>query len=472
MTEDWTKEWERRVVNGVYPLRRFLARSSHSVVFLTECKAQNVAQAAIKILPADPALAETQLSYWRRVSTLSHPRLIRIFDTGRCELGGHKFLFVVMEYAEQNLGQILPHRGLTVDETRDLLPGVLDGLAYLHGKNLVQGACKPPNLLVVDDQLKLASDTIRPAGERHAGNAKPTVYDPPESKNGRMGTPGDMWALGITLVEALTQSPPDWSRERADAVSLPANLPPEYADAVGKCLSRSPAQRPTVGELAAQFKHSGAMRPESAATPPAPEPLVGAPPAQRFTKTRFLITAGAVALMTVWIIWAGTRFFHAHAAGGQPATAPQPPLPSQLPAASQLPASQPSPWQPPGSQPRPQTSTPPAAAAPRTAPDNPRSASPSSPIVHQEMPDVSRTARESIHGIIKVGVRVALDRAGNVAAAALENPASSKYFTRVAVEAARKWKFVPADDQASRVWLLRFEFTRAGTAAHAAVFRP
>src|SRR5580700_181926 len=116
MTDDWTKEWERRIVNGVYPLRRFLGRSNHSVVFLTECLARNVPQAAIKILPATPARAEAQLAYWRRVATLSHPHLMRLLDTGRCQLGGHNFLFVVMDLAEQNLAQILPGRPLTPDE--------------------------------------------------------------------------------------------------------------------------------------------------------------------------------------------------------------------------------------------------------------------------------------------------------------------------------------------------------------------
>ena len=454
MTEDWTKEWERRIVNGVYPLRRFLGRSNHSVVFLTECKAQNLAQAAIKILPADPALAERKLAHWRRVATLSHPRLLRIFDAGRCKLGGHKFLFVVMEVADQNLAQILPHRALTSDETRDMLPALLDGLAYLHGKNLVQGAFKPPNVLVIGDQVKLASDTIRPAGEAHSSLTKSTAYDPPEAKSGRIATSGDIWALGITLVEALTQTPPDWSRERADPVSLPANLPPEYADAVGKCLNRNPAQRPTVGELAAQLRHSGAMRPQSAAPPAAHEPLLGAPPAQKFTKTRFLVTAGAVALLTVWVVWAGMHVFHTRASGAQPVAAASLPPQSQAQAQAQ-----------PQSQAQPQPQAQPQSAARASLPA-------SSPIVHQEMPEVSRSARESIRGVIKVGVRVALDRSGNVAAAALENPGSSKYFTHVATEAARQWKFVPADDQASRVWLLRFEFTRSGTIAHAAVVRP
>ncbi|MGH7878863.1 MAG: hypothetical protein ACREQD_05145, partial [Candidatus Binataceae bacterium] len=64
MAEDWTK-WERQVVNGVFPLRRFLGRSDHSVVFLTEYRAQNLPNAAIKLVPADPVLAEARLSQWR-----------------------------------------------------------------------------------------------------------------------------------------------------------------------------------------------------------------------------------------------------------------------------------------------------------------------------------------------------------------------------------------------------------------------
>jgi serine/threonine protein kinase len=257
MTEDWTKEWERRIVNGLYPLRRFLGRSNHSVVFLTECKAHNVAQAAIKILPANPSLTEAQLAHWRMLATLSHPHLIRLLDAGRCQLGGHNFLFVVMDLAEQNLAQILPGRPLTPDEVRDLLPATLDALAYLHGMNLAHGGLKPPNFLVVDDQLKLASDTIRPTGERTANTAKPSLYDPPEAKQGSGSTAGDIWGLGITLVEALTQTPPVWSRESAESVALPANLAPEFVDTVQRCLNRDPGRRPAIAELVAQFKQAG-----------------------------------------------------------------------------------------------------------------------------------------------------------------------------------------------------------------------
>jgi TonB family protein len=88
-------------------------------------------------------------------------------------------------------------------------------------------------------------------------------------------------------------------------------------------------------------------------------------------------------------------------------------------------------------------------------------------VLHQEIPDVSRHARESIRGVIKIAVRVTVDRSGNVLAATLDNRASSRYFAHAAMDAAKKWKFAQADE-ASRAWLLHFEFTRAGANANAA----
>jgi TonB family protein len=93
-------------------------------------------------------------------------------------------------------------------------------------------------------------------------------------------------------------------------------------------------------------------------------------------------------------------------------------------------------------------------------------------VLHEEMPDVSRRARDSIRGLMTVVVRVTVDSSGDVVAAALDNRASSKYFAHAATEAARKWKFVPSGDQASRVRLLRFDFTRAGTIGQDATPEP
>ena len=431
--EIWTK-WESQIVNGLFPLRRFLGRSNHSVVFLTECRAQNLSKAAIKLVPADPALDEAQLSRWQRMASLSHPHLVRILDSGQCKLGGHPFLFVVMEYAEQTLAQILPHRPLTPDEVREMLIPTLGALAYLHRKNLVQGQLKPTNFLVVNDQLKLASDTIRPAGDPATVSVKPSVYDAPEAKNGAIEAAGDVWGLGVTLVEALTQDPTAALGESSDALT----------GAVRRCLSPNPAGRPSILDLQAQFSPVPAPASPGSPAPASPAPRLPADvkalsqpgPATSPSKTGVLVPAIAVSVIVLVAIWAGMRPFRSPPSSAPPTsgTAQSSPLAVSPAAASQS------------------SATPVSAAA---------------AVLHQEIPALSRGTRDSIRGQIKVTVLVTVDRSGNVIGETLENRGTSRYFARASLEAAKKWKFAPADGQDSRQWLLQFAFTRSGAAGQA-----
>jgi TonB family protein len=88
-------------------------------------------------------------------------------------------------------------------------------------------------------------------------------------------------------------------------------------------------------------------------------------------------------------------------------------------------------------------------------------------VLHEEAPDVAPSALATIRGHIKFAVRVTVDGSGNVVHATLANHSPSRYFTRLAMETAGKWKFAAADNQDSRQWMLRFEFTRDGASAHA-----
>jgi hypothetical protein len=80
-----------------------------------------------------PEDSELQLSRWRQAAELSHPHLIRLYEMGRCEVDGAAVSYLVMEWAEENLAQVLPERALTSDEARAMLETALDVLAYLHG---------------------------------------------------------------------------------------------------------------------------------------------------------------------------------------------------------------------------------------------------------------------------------------------------------------------------------------------------
>ena len=466
-------EWQGAVINGTYPLRQVLHGSDHSAVFLTEHTAQDTSAAAIKIVPAE-RVTLAQLVHWRTAAGLSHPHLIGLLDTGLYQLGGRQFLFVVMEYAEQTLAQVLPQRALTSGEVREMLLPTLDALAYLHGKNLVQGQLKPANFLVVNDQLKLASDTVRPAGAPRVSIALSSLYDPPEAKNGGLSPAGDIWGLGITMVEALTQSLP-WPEEHAGTTCLPPTLPPDFVDLIQRCLTHDPARRPTATELQAELRGAPVVDVPRAIVREAP-PQAAAPQEPAGRHWPLPAIAVPVCLMLLLAIWAGLRMFHGHADAARP-TSGAAQGPAQAPAGAPLVAAQ-----------NPRTllpALPQRAAASASAkskeskPPSPRpgasrperpapplaDASPS--VVHEQMPVVARSALRTIHGHLKVAVLATVDPAGNVSETRLENPGPSSYFARSAKEAAGKWKFAAADGQDSRQWLLSFEFTSSGTTGHA-----
>lgn len=323
--EDWT-QWEGKLVNSVFPLRRFLGSSDRSGVFLTEQTAEQRADVAIKFVPADTVQAEAQLVQWAAATALVHPNLVRIFDVGRYRSDGREYLFTVMEYAEQTLAQILPRRPLAVEEARELLLPTLDALLFLHRKGLIHGRLKPSNFLAVDDRLKLASDSIRPVNHAASGSARTSAYDPPELKERGMNAAGDIWGLGMTLLEALTQRTTAWPEE---TVSLPADLPAPFANAVHRCLSIAPAARPTALDLEALFRSAAPVQSTPAAQPSARQesPPAKAAPPRPPAKASSWAWAIAITLTCAIAAWLIVHYFGNQSAPSQPPTAVPTPAP-------------------------------------------------------------------------------------------------------------------------------------------------
>jgi TonB family protein len=87
-------------------------------------------------------------------------------------------------------------------------------------------------------------------------------------------------------------------------------------------------------------------------------------------------------------------------------------------------------------------------------------------VIEQPLPEVSRSARESIRGTLRVSVKVHVDPTGRVTDAELDTPGPSKYFAGQALKAARKWVFQPGKIDGASVpseWTLQFEFRNTDT---------
>jgi hypothetical protein len=456
MSENWER-WEHEVVNGVFPLRRSVRNSGHSAVFLTEHKSKAIPEALLKLVPAIPTLKEAQLSQWSIASRLSHPCLVRLLDTGSCQLGGLTFLYVVTEYAEQTLAQILAQRVLELEEFKKLMRPVLEGLSFLHRRQLVHGGLKPSNLLMFKERLKLASDAVRPAGDSSASLAPASEFDPPESRDGSYSAAGDVWSLGVLIVEALTQKRPVWTDKMGGPV-LPKSLPAALVGVVLRCLNRNPARRPTVEQLDAEINPMWPVYLASersllpafafAAGPVVNDlPVVQEPPVvmkQPPKRGAFLVRAAMIVAGVLAAGWVGAVLLSRQV----PTQAAAIPVVAAAVAAASAPT---------------QIEKPARVQVPEVAASEPHPRL----SVHEEIPDVPEKALATIHGRMLFAIRVTVDPEGRIVHAVPVGSRASKYFARLCTEAAMRWKFAPADTIAARKWLVHFEFTRGGVLAHA-----
>lgn len=424
MAEDWA-QWEGQLVADEFRLGRYIGGTEQSGVFLTEFGG---VRAAIKLLAGEPR------HEWG--SELTHPHLIRILRTGRWERNNTPFHYVVMEYADEVLAQVIAERPLTTEEARELLGPVLGALAYLHAQGFTHGHVQPANILSAGEQLKISSDGLRKAGEAGGLLRAPGPYDAPEMAEGHIAPPADVWSLGVTLVKALTQRLPALN----GGAPLPESLPEPFREIASHCLRLEPERRWTVSQISSRLARA-ALTPPPARTismPPRAEP---APEPAGFFAQRYTAPVIAVLVVVIGILGA-TRLFRSQTA--------KPPASSPPAVASR-------------------EATPPArpAVSPEEKP------SPTGRIrgkvEKQVTPDVSPQARGTIQGRIRVRVAVRVDTTGRVAGVKLETPRVSRYFANAALEAARRWKFLPSEVEGRPVassWVLEFDFARSGTQMH------
>jgi eukaryotic-like serine/threonine-protein kinase len=259
MSEHW-KRWEGQVIEHKYQLRQFLGSTDHSAVFRAEYRDPEVRNAAVKFLAADLPHAEQVMADWKRAQELSHPNLLKIYSVGTCRIEEMDLLYAAMEYADENLGEILPQRALTVDEAREMLSAVIEVLVYLHVKRLTHGHIKPSNIVALGDSLRVTSDTIEPLVEGRQMRRKRDVYDAPEIPSTAYTPAADVWSLGVTLVETLTQQPAFLPfNETAEPVISPTLREP-FREIATNALRRDPNARWTSLDIAAKLNPEAAEK--------------------------------------------------------------------------------------------------------------------------------------------------------------------------------------------------------------------
>ncbi len=483
--------WVGRLIDRRFPLFEWLRSAESGEIFRTELPGPNTQPAAIRLVSAEIEGAQAQFDDWAQAEGLSHPNLLRIFESGHGRIDENEFLYVVMELPEETLAQVLPTRALTAPEVSEMLPPILGALGHLHAKGLVHGHVTPSNILVVGERVKLSADTVQQTGKLRKLQGGLRIYDAPEIAQGTISPASDVWSLGVTIVEAFTQLPPMRNTNAGGDPGVPKFVPEPFAEIARRCLRIDPAERASLTEVEAIFRTPAvrspskplarptsppvapqaavpvpvppAPAPPAARTPTAPVPKSAQPTPPKPEQVAFAFDEGQpsrralrsvededdnprpristpmiVGLAALVLVLIAALFVRSHKA--KPAPAPENQAES---------TSSPSP-----------TPKPPPARSESTAPNA------KGVVADRVMPNVSPSADKTIRGKISVKVRLWVDRSGAVYRSAIDFDGRSRYFANLALEAAKKWRFRPAranGEPIPTVWVLRFDFRKGKT---------
>jgi serine/threonine-protein kinase len=280
-----------------YVLRERIARGGMASVWRAddEVLARPV---AIKILHQDLAKDATFLERFRQeamsAARLSHPRIVRVFDTGT----DGALTFIVMELFEgEDLAAVLKRGPLDPDRAAWIVSCALEGLAHAHEQGLVHRDVKPGNILVGEDGIVKVTDfgVAKAAFSQDlttTGRVLGTVsYLAPEQiQGGALDGRSDLYSAGVVLYEALTgRAPFVGETDLATATmrltedpmpprAVRAGIPRGLEKVIMTALARDPEQRYASAEdmrLAigrALGDSTGEIRAVPAAPPRAPAP--------------------------------------------------------------------------------------------------------------------------------------------------------------------------------------------------------
>lgn len=230
---------------------------------------------AVKLFPPTPVEDERlrQKAEIAMLAGLDHPGLVTLLDAGSCYAGGPApQTYIVMELvAGPTLADLLRTGPLTRTATAVIGRQLAEALAAVHDGHVVHRDVKPANVLfaeplgddAVTARVKLADFGIARALDAARLTATgltmgtATYLSPEQAAGTAVGTPTDVYALGLVLLECLTGekaftgSVVEVAAARlTTSPAIPTSLGPEWAGLIAGMTRRDPDERLGLGEVA------------------------------------------------------------------------------------------------------------------------------------------------------------------------------------------------------------------------------
>jgi eukaryotic-like serine/threonine-protein kinase len=221
----------------------------------------------LKLLPRDDAEWAATRDMFESEAILGlklrHPQILGVFYVGKAE----KFLYLVEEPFPGGslMTQLNQQKRSGMTEALDLLERLGETLAFAHQRGVVHQSLNPRNILLADDDMRVANFACAPAYDDQPLHLELKAYAPPEVINGERLTPaGNVFSLGVlgfrlvagSLPYPLTFDEPFPYRLEYPPADL-EEIPVPLQNLLLRCLSEDPEERlPQAGDFVSQLRQA------------------------------------------------------------------------------------------------------------------------------------------------------------------------------------------------------------------------
>lgn len=221
------------------------------------------AHCAVKVVRLSDHKGQSQLQREIQMySQYEHENIVRYL--GAYEDSEKLYVFLEL-MPNGSLETVYKKRSLTDSEVSTITRQILNGLEFLHGKNVIHRDIKCANILVGEcgsvkvADFGVAKDTNMDAAKSSVGTPLYMAPEVVKSRNeDRYGSAADIWSLGCTVLEMLTRKRPYpcsnplqvlWKVMNGEVPDVPEELPRKARDFILRCLKVNPSDRPTAAQL-------------------------------------------------------------------------------------------------------------------------------------------------------------------------------------------------------------------------------
>ena len=217
------------LIDGRYEVRGYLGSGGHSIVYDAR-QIITTQRVALKLLRVETlrrsrdavAQAERFEREMKVIAQLNHPHIVRLLDAGRLP---DERLYLALEFVEgETLGALCQRTGgVEPAEASRIMLQVLDALVFAHERGVIHRDLKPHNIMVTGSGARrhakvldfgiaalvgdARTEDYRPLTATGEFNGTPAYMAPEQLVQGTPTASADIYAWGLTFIEAITGVP-------------------------------------------------------------------------------------------------------------------------------------------------------------------------------------------------------------------------------------------------------------------------